>query len=129
MPGEETVMRKKKIPHAVLLRMAQYLRLVLAAGDGKTMLTSSQLGLMTGYGAARVRNDFHYFGDFGVLGRGYDRETLRSCLEDIFGLGQKQAVLVLGQDPIAQIMLKRDLCVDYEFEVLTEDDLAEVKSA
>ena len=122
-------MRSQKIPNAVLLRMAQYLRLTLSLRDGQKMLTSSQLGQMTGYGAARVRNDLHYFGEFGILGRGYDRKTLISCMEKIFGLGRKQTVLVLGQDPIGLLLLKRDLCFTYEFEILTEADLAGTVSA
>ena len=122
-------MGKKKIPNAVLLRMAQYLRLALSLKDKQKMLTSSQLGQMSGHGAARVRNDLHYFGEFGILGRGYDRGALISCMEELFGLGKKQTVLFLGQDPIGLLMLKRDLCSDYEFEILTETELSDTISA
>ena len=118
-------MRGGKIPDAVLQRMAQYLRQVLSADPNQTMFTSSQLGSLTGLGSARVRNDFHYFGEFGMPGRGYERDHLLSSLEHVFGLDRNPVILLLGSDPLTIRLLKNDACSDgFHLDIRTEPDLS-----
>ena len=116
-------MKKGKIPPAAVRRMAQYLRLALSVGKENQVLTSTQLGSLTGYDAARVRNDCNYFGDFGLQGIGYERKTLISNLLRLYGIDRKQTLLVLGGDPVALGVLRRDLLVEHGFEIRTELDL------
>ncbi len=120
-----TEMRKGKIPEAVLQRLTQYLRLLLLTEEDQVMITSKQLGDMAGYTAPRVRNDFHYFGEFGMLGKGYDRKELISCIEKVFGLDRNHVLLVMGADPVGLLLLKRALCAEYEFDIKTELDFCD----
>ena len=116
-------MRRGKIPDAVLMRMAGYLRLLLSFPEEQGMITSAQLGRLAGLDAARVRNDFHYFGEFGMQGRGYGKAELKACLEQVLGLDRECGVLLLGSDPIGMLMLKGDLDTASQWKVWTEPDL------
>lgn len=118
-----TKMHKGKIPDIVFLRMSQYLRIALSWQEKVPLITSSELGRKAGLPAARVRNDFHYFGELGLMGKGYDRNELIARIKKTFGLDRSHGIFLAGYDPLIVNMLINDRCTEYDFKLLTELDI------
>ena len=91
-------MHKGKIPDIVFQRMSLYLRIALSMQEEAALVTSSELGREAGLPASRVRNDFHYFGELGLMGKGYDRKELIARIKSTFGLDRSHGIFLLGYD-------------------------------
>ena len=116
-------MHKGKIPDIVFQRMSLYLRIALSMQEEASLVTSSELGREAGLPATRVRNDFHYFGELGLMGKGYDRKELIAKIKSTFGLDRSHGIFLLGYDPLVVNMLINDRCTEYDFKLLTELDI------
>ena len=74
----------KLAPRAVVSRISLYLRqLEAAAAQGRSTLSSRQLGGALGISDAQVRKDLAFFGQFGHPGIGYGVEELSTALRRI----------------------------------------------
>ncbi|MFO7918253.1 MAG: redox-sensing transcriptional repressor Rex, partial [Anaerolineae bacterium] len=84
------------IPGPTLSRLPIYYRwLIRAIDEGKSVISSRQLGSSSGIPAAQVRKDLSHLGELGQAGVGYDTCKVAAVLRDVLGLeDEKQAVVV-----------------------------------
>ncbi len=92
----DTTSRQSGIPAPSLRRLpVYYRRLVQALEQGRSNVSSKELGDAAGVPDAQVRKDLGYLSYEGRPGVGYDVRLLAACLEEFLGLANdKDAVLV-----------------------------------
>jgi len=84
-------------PDVVVRRLPLYARsLRYLMDEGKTSVSSQELGERINVTAAQIRKDLSYFGEFGKQGIGYDVEKLLAQIEDILGLTSEWPVALIG---------------------------------
>jgi redox-sensing transcriptional repressor len=91
------VERMEPPPDVVIRRLPLYARsLRYLLDEGKTSVSSQELGERINVTAAQIRKDLSYFGEFGKQGIGYDVEKLLGQIEDILGLTTEWPVALIG---------------------------------
>jgi len=91
------VERMEPPPDVVIRRLPLYARsLRYLLDEGKTSVSSQELGERINVTAAQIRKDLSYFGEFGKQGIGYDVEKLLGQIEDILGLTKEWPVALVG---------------------------------
>lgn len=86
-----------EIPEVVIDRLPVYFRLLSRiADDGRTVISSQELGDELDVTPAQIRKDLSYFGRFGKQGRGYSVQRLLKELRLILGLDRRWSVVVVG---------------------------------
>jgi redox-sensing transcriptional repressor len=86
-----------EIPDVVIDRLPLYYRLLARLEqDGRSVVSSQELGEELGVTPAQIRKDLSYFGRFGKQGRGYSVSRLAEELRLILGLDTRWRVLVVG---------------------------------
>ena len=86
-----------EIPEVVIDRLPLYYRLLARLEDeGRTVISSQELGGELGVTPAQIRKDLSYFGRFGKQGRGYSVHRLAEELRQILGLDTRWRVAVVG---------------------------------
>ena len=100
-------MSEADIPDIVVRRLPLYAReLGLLAGEGRTYVSSQELGERMQVTPAQIRKDLSYFGRFGKQGRGYEVERLRRRLRDILGLnGRVRRMVLVGVGQLGRAVL------------------------
>ena len=100
-PGE------KPAPKAVVGRMSLYLRqLETIQRQGRSTISSSQLGSALGLGDAQVRKDLAFFGQFGYPGVGYRIEELIPALRHILGIDRVWPTAMIGLGNLGRALIK-----------------------
>src|SRR5690606_8856694 len=64
--------------------------------EGRSVVSSQELGTELGVTPAQIRKDLSYFGRFGKQGRGYSVHRLADELRQILGLDTRWRVAVVG---------------------------------
>ena len=86
-----------EIPDVVIDRLPLYYRLLSRLdAEGRTVVSSQELGEELGVTPAQIRKDLSYFGRFGKQGRGYSVSRLLEELKAILGLDRRWKVVVVG---------------------------------
>jgi redox-sensing transcriptional repressor len=94
-------------PDVVIRRLPLYARsLRYLLDEGKTSVSSQELGERINVTAAQIRKDLSYFGEFGKQGIGYDVERLLGQIEDILGLTHEWPVALIGIGPLGQAIAR-----------------------
>ena len=89
--------RMEPPPDVVIRRLPLYARsLRYLLEEGKTSVSSQELGERINVTAAQILKDLSYFGEFGKQGIGYDVEKLLAQIEDILGLTHEWPVALIG---------------------------------
>jgi redox-sensing transcriptional repressor len=84
-------------PDVVIRRLPLYARsLRYLLQEGRTSISSQELGERINVTAAQIRKDLSYFGEFGKQGIGYDVEKLLDQIEHILGLKHEWPVALVG---------------------------------
>ena len=90
-------MPQNQVPDVVVRRLPLYLQaLKHLAEQGRTLVSSTELGEWVGVTSAQIRKDLSYFGEFGTPGLGYEIETLVAALQRILQLDQDWHVVIIG---------------------------------
>ncbi len=85
------------IPEVVIARLPVYYRLLSGMHDeGRSVVSSRELGEALGVTPAQIRKDLSYFGRFGKQGRGYSVQRLTEELRLILGLDQRWKLVLVG---------------------------------
>jgi len=85
------------IPDVVIDRLPLYYRLLeRLEAEGRSVVSSQELGTELGVTPAQIRKDLSYFGRFGKQGRGYSVHRLADELRQILGLDTRWRVTVVG---------------------------------
>ena len=93
-------------PKAAVGRVSLYLRqLETLHRDGKTTVSSNQLGTALEITDAQVRKDLAYFGQFGYPGIGYRVGELRDALRTILGTDRTWPVALIGIGNLGRALL------------------------
>ncbi len=86
-----------EIPEVVIDRLPVYFRLLSRIADeGRTVISSQELGDELDVTPAQIRKDLSYFGRFGKQGRGYSVQRLLEELRLILGLDRRWTIVVVG---------------------------------
>lgn len=86
-----------EIPDVVIDRLPLYYRLLSRLdSEGRSVVSSQELGEELGVTPAQIRKDLSYFGRFGKQGRGYSVARLLEELRAILGLDTRWKVVVIG---------------------------------
>lgn len=96
--------QKKQVPRLVIPRLSIYYRVLIENPENEVM-SSEEISGLTGFSAAQVRRDLAFFGQFGVPGKGYDVEGLKTILSSILGLDQTWNVAILGVGNLGTALL------------------------
>jgi redox-sensing transcriptional repressor len=93
-------------PKAVIGRVSLYLRQLEAfQAQGRSTISSSQLGAALGITDAQVRKDLAFFGQFGRPGRGYDIDDLMLALRRILGIDRVWPTAIIGLGNMGQALV------------------------
>ncbi|MBM3328725.1 MAG: redox-sensing transcriptional repressor Rex [Calditrichaeota bacterium] len=86
----------RRPPSLAIPRLARYLAFLQHLDPDVRFVSSERISAELGIKATQVRQDFHYFGQFGRAGRGYNRDLLITSLEEILGIHELQAMIIIG---------------------------------
>ena len=94
-------------PKAVVGRVSLYLRQLEAyQRQGRTTISSSQIGEPLSIKNAQVRKDLAFFGQFGHPGIGYRIEELIDALRHILGIDHDWPLALIGLGNLGRALLK-----------------------
>src|SRR3954452_14075852 len=97
----------KLAPKAVVGRVSLYLRqLESFQHQGRSTVSSSQLGTALAINNAQVRKDLAFFGQFGYPGIGYRIEELIAALRHILGIDRDWPLALVGLGNLGRALLK-----------------------
>ena len=86
-----------EIPEVVIDRLPIYRGLLSRIMDqGRTVISSHELGIELDVTPAQIRKDLSYFGRFGKQGRGYRIESLLEELRSILGINDAWRACLVG---------------------------------
>jgi redox-sensing transcriptional repressor len=89
--------RPRTIPEATVARLAVYLRVLSALGDGgRSTVSSGELAAAAGVNPAGLRKDLSHLGPCGVRGVGYEVATLRDRISGVLGVERARACVLVG---------------------------------
>ena len=95
--------KNQYISTAVIKRLPRYRRileeLIL---EGKTSISSAELGEMAGFTASQIRQDLSNFGTFGLTGYGYSVKELYEVIGEILGLDKRYKMVIVGAGHLGQ---------------------------
>lgn len=90
-------MSEQKVPDVVIKRLPTYLRaLDNLENAGLSIVSSKELGDVTGTSPTQVRKDLTIFGGFGKQGVGYKISTLKKQLLAILKLDKEVKIAIVG---------------------------------
>ena len=94
------------VPEVVVMRLPQYIRILVSLlDDGTEIVSSQQLGEMLQVTPAQIRKDLSYFGRFGKQGRGYSVRHLLAGLKEVMGLDRHWNVALVGVGRLGRAIL------------------------
>jgi redox-sensing transcriptional repressor len=97
----------RDVPNVVVSRLSLYLReLQRLVHDGRTTISSSQLGKALGFTDAQIRKDLAYFGHFGHPGVGYRCDELVGEIRRILGTDRQWTVTMVGVGNLGRALLR-----------------------
>lgn len=102
-------MKEKFIPDIVISRLPLYIQtLNRLLREGKSVVSSNELGLLLDMTPSQIRRDLANFGGFGKQGTGYDIIKLMESLRDILNLNQIWKVALIGVGHVGQALINYD---------------------
>ncbi len=114
----------RDVPKVVVSRLSLYLReLQRLASDGRTSVSSSQLGKLLGVTDAQVRKDLACFGHFGQPGIGYRCDELVAELRRILGTDRQWIVTMVGVGNMGRALLRYKRFASQGFRIVAAFDV------
>ncbi len=108
-----------EIPEVVIERLPQYYRLVSRLeAEGRSVVSSQDLGEELGVTPAQLRKDLSYFGKFGKQGRGYSVPRLAEELRKILGLDRRWTMVVVGVGRLGHAISSYPRFADQGFDII-----------
>ena len=118
-------MKTNEVPEIVISRLPLYVQtLNQLLRDGKSVVSSSELGERLNITSSQIRRDFSYFGGFGKKGKGYDIISLMESLRSILNLNQIWQVVLVGVGHVGQALLNYDGFSRKGFEIIAAFDVS-----
>jgi len=115
--------KNNNVPEIVVARLPVYVKaLNLLLREGRSVVSSEELGKRLNMTSSQIRRDLSHFGGFGRKGKGYDIITLMESLRDILNLNQIWQVLVVGVGHVGKGLLNYDGFSRQGFEIVAAFD-------
>ncbi len=116
-------MKKEDVPEIVVSRLPLYVQtLNHLLREGKSVVSSAELGERLKTTSSQIRRDLSYFGGFGKQGTGYDIITLMESLRKILNLNQTWQVALVGVGHVGQALINYDGFNRKGFEIIMAFD-------
>ncbi|NLB71078.1 MAG: redox-sensing transcriptional repressor Rex [Chloroflexi bacterium] len=116
-------MDKNRVPGIVVARLPVYVKaLNLLLREGRSVVSSEELGERLNMTSSQIRRDFSYFGGFGKKGSGYDIVSLMEALREVLNLNHIWQVLVVGVGHVGKGLLNYDGFSRQGFEIVAAYD-------
>ena len=116
-------MKCNDVPEIVIARLPVYIEtLNQLLREGKSVISSTELGDRLSMTPSQIRRDLSYFGGFGKKGTGYDIISLMESLRDILNLNQIWRMLLVGVGHVGQALLNYDGLSRKGFEITAAFD-------
>ncbi len=116
-------MKNIEVPEIVISRLPLYVQtLNQLLREGKSVVSSSELGERLKITSSQIRRDFSYFGGFGKKGTGYEIIPLMESLRKILNLNQIWQVVLVGVGHVGQALLNYDGFSRKGFEIIAAFD-------
>jgi redox-sensing transcriptional repressor len=113
----------RDVPAVVVNRLSLYLReLRQLVRDGRSTVSSNQLGKMLGVTDAQVRKDLAYFGHFGHPGIGYRCDELIAEIRRILGTDRQWIVTMVGVGNMGRALLRYKGFAEQGFRIVAAFD-------
>lgn len=113
----------RDVPAVVVSRLSLYLReLRQLVREGRSTVSSSQLGKLLGVTDAQVRKDLAYFGHFGHPGIGYRCDELIAEIRRILGTDRSWIVTMVGVGNMGRALLRYKGFAEQGFRVVAAFD-------
>lgn len=118
-------MKSSNVPEIVVARLPLYIqKLNQLLREGRSTISSKELGELLKMTSSQIRRDFAYFGGFGKKGTGYDIISLMESLRGILNLHQIWQLLVVGVGHVGEALLHYDGFHRKGFEIVAAFDSA-----
>lgn len=119
-------MDKNRVPGIVVERLPVYVKaLNLLLREGRSVVSSKELGERLNMTSSQIRRDFSYFGGFGKKGSGYDIVSLMEALREVLNLNHIWQVLVVGVGHVGKGLLNYDGFSRQGFEIVAAFDASD----
>lgn len=113
----------RDVPGVVVNRLSLYLReLRQLVREGRSTVSSSQLGKLLGVTDAQVRKDLAYFGHFGHPGIGYRCDELIAEIRRILGTDRQWIVTMVGVGNMGRALLRYKGFAEQGFRIVAAFD-------
>lgn len=119
-------MDKNRVPGIVVARLPVYVKaLNLLLREGRSVVSSEELGERLNMTSSQIRRDFSYFGGFGKKGSGYDIVSLMEALREVLNLNHIWQVLVVGVGHVGKGLLNYNGFSRQGFEIVAAFDASD----
>lgn len=116
-------MNNSNVPEVVIARLPSYIqKLNQLLREGRSTISSKELGEILKTTSSQIRRDFAYFGGFGKKGTGYEIVYLMESLRSILNLNQIWKMLVVGVGHVGEAVLHYDGFPRKGFEIIAAFD-------
>src|SRR5690606_33664936 len=116
-------MKNVEVPEIVISRLPLYVQTLNEfLREGKSVVSSADLGERLKITSSQIRRDFSYFGGFGKKGTGYEIISLMESLRKILNLNQVRQVVIVGLGHVGQALLNYDGFSRKGFEIIAAFD-------
>ncbi len=116
-------MKENNVPEVVIERLPLYIqKLNQLLREGRSTISSKELGEILKMTSSQIRRDFAYFGGFGKKGSGYEIVYLMESLRTILNLNQIWQMLVVGVGHVGQALVHYDGFPRKGFEIVAAFD-------
>ena len=91
----------------VIRRLPRYHRfLKMLKQHGVERVSSKDLADMMNIGSSQIRQDFNFFGGFGLQGYGYNVDLLLSEISEILGIQNNAGVILIGMGNLGRVLAR-----------------------
>lgn len=116
-------MKNVEVPEIVISRLPLYVQTLNEfLREGKSVVSSADLGERLKITSSQIRRDFSYFGGFGKKGTGYEIISLMESLRKILNLNQVWQVVLVGLGHVGQALLNYEGFSRKGFEIIAAFD-------
>ena len=107
----------------VIRRISIYSRVLSILVDkGVDIISSDELGKLSGYPGTQIRKDLAYFGQFGTRGVGYNISDLKSKVTKILGMSERWKVALVGVGNLGSAFIAHEGFRRYGFDIIISFD-------
>ena len=91
----------------IIRRLPRYHRFLKALKlRGVERVSSKELAGMMNIGSSQIRQDFNFFGGFGLQGYGYNVDLLLSEISDILGIQNHAGMILIGAGNLGRVLAR-----------------------